>query len=226
MPTDERKAEIHSATEKLFGERGYEKVTMSDVAAAVGMSKKTLYRLFADKEALLKSLVRSSDIWPDGVFAVDARDSVDELRLRLRVIANHVLSERHVNLCRLAISESMGIKGLAQTFLEMGVGKSRDSLIQSISKIERRRFAVDLSPHLLADMLYGATCGLHLMSALLTRVKPNMETVYATIDETIGKTFVSSSPSARAQTSRGSTERSVKKPRSAPQEHTPVRHKS
>jgi AcrR family transcriptional regulator len=213
MPTDERKAEIHTAAEKLFGERGYDKVTMSDVAAAVGMSKKTLYRLFADKEALLKSLVRSSDIWPDGVFAVDAGDRVDELRLRLRVIANHVLSERHINLSRLAISESMGIKGLAQTFLEMGIGKSRDSLIESISKIERRRFVIDLPPHLLADMLYGATCGLHLMSALLTRAKPNIKTVYATIDETIGKTFVFNPAAAPTATSRRDSERSEKKPR-------------
>src|SRR3546814_1841525 len=59
MPAEERKKEVYVAAEKLFGERGYEKVTMTEIAAQAGMSKKTLYVYFADKEALLTSLVAS-----------------------------------------------------------------------------------------------------------------------------------------------------------------------
>src|SRR3546814_10358908 len=67
MPAEERKKEVYVAAEKLFGERGYEKVTMTEIAAQAGMSKKTLYVYFADKEARseehtseLQSLMRIS----------------------------------------------------------------------------------------------------------------------------------------------------------------------
>src|SRR3546814_3943480 len=51
MPAEERKKEVHVAAEKLFGERGHEQVTMSEIAAQAGTSKKTLYAYFSDKEA-------------------------------------------------------------------------------------------------------------------------------------------------------------------------------
>ncbi|CAM5450049.1 hypothetical protein ECAE60S_02744 [Eoetvoesiella caeni] len=39
---------VYNAAEQLFGDRGYEKVTMAEIAAQAGMSKKTLYVHFAD----------------------------------------------------------------------------------------------------------------------------------------------------------------------------------
>jgi AcrR family transcriptional regulator len=189
MTADERKAAIYAAAERLFGERGYEKVTMADIAAEAGMSKRTLYLMFTDKEALLKGLIASSYIWPEGAFQGEDEDRVAELRLRLRVIANHVLSERHINLCRLAIGESVGIEGLAGAFLEMGIGRSRESLIQSIARIDKSRLNLDLPPHVLAGMLYGATCAFNLMNALLTGAEPDLAKVYETIDTVIDRTF-------------------------------------
>ncbi len=50
-------AEIFSIAEQLFGEKGFENVTMSEIATAAGMSKKTLYVYFSDKRELLISLV-------------------------------------------------------------------------------------------------------------------------------------------------------------------------
>lgn len=38
---------------KMFAEQGIRKVRMDDVASALGMSKRTLYEMFADKEELL-----------------------------------------------------------------------------------------------------------------------------------------------------------------------------
>jgi hypothetical protein len=100
-----------------------------------------------------------------------------------------VLSYRHIRLCRLAIAESIGAKGVAEAFLEMCIGKSRDSLIQTIAKIEKDKLVVDLPPAVLGSMLYGATCAYNLMRALLTGTKPDLKAVYATIDQVIEKTF-------------------------------------
>lgn len=189
MTVEDRKGAIYAAAEKLFGDRGYEKVTMSDIAAEAGMSKKTLYQLFADKEQLLRSLIGSSFIWPEGAFETNGGNHIAELRLRMRMIANHVLSDRHIKLCRLAIAERIGAKGVADAFLEMGIGKSKDSLALSIAKIERSKFVLNLPPAVLGSMLYGATCGYNLMRALVTGTKPDLKAVYTTIDQVIDKTF-------------------------------------
>lgn len=52
MHTEQRNRVIGMAG-KMFAERGIRAVRMDDVAAALGMSKRTLYEMFADKEELL-----------------------------------------------------------------------------------------------------------------------------------------------------------------------------
>lgn len=190
MPTEDRKNEIHSAAEQLFGEHGYEKVTMSEIAAQAGMSKRTLYVHFSDKEALLKSLVASSYIWPSNAFEDKPENSVEGLKIRLRTIADHVLSERHLKLCRLAIGEGIGISGLADTFYHMGIHTSRQSLITAVDQIEPSRRIADLSSDIWADMLFGATIGKVLIDALLTGKRPAMRQVYASIEHVIAMLFI------------------------------------
>src|SRR3546814_11584308 len=112
---------------------------MTEIAAQAGMSKKTLYVYFADKEALLTSLVASSYIWPEHAFNREPNDAVDALKIRLKVIADHVLSERPLQLCRLAIGESIGIDGLADTFYQMVIRTNRDSTIAVVVQIQPQR---------------------------------------------------------------------------------------
>ncbi len=190
MPTEDRKKEIYAAAERLFSERSYEKVTMSEIATETGMSKKTLYVHFADKEALLKSLVASSYIWPDKAFAVEAIDPVEGIKTRLKVIADHVLSERHLKLCRLAIGESIGIAGLADTFYEMGIRTSRQSLIAAVDQVAPSRRLVALNSDILADMLFGAAVGEVMINALLTGKTPDMQRIHAGIDQVIAALFI------------------------------------
>ena len=120
---------------------------------------------------------------------MDSSDPVDELRLRLRVMVDHVLSVRHIGLCRLAISESTKNQGLADTFVAMGIGKSREKLIQSIERIPEKRRVLALPSEITAGMLYGATCGLRLTRALLTGAEPDIQDAYATVDTVVAATF-------------------------------------
>lgn len=190
MPTEDRKKEIYAAAEKLFGKRGYERVTMSEIAAEAGMSKKTLYVHFTDKETLLKSLVSSSYIWPENAFAGKPADPVDGLKARLKVIADHVLSERHVKLCRLAIGENVGIAGLSDTFYRMSIDTSRQSLIAAVDQVALSRRTLKLDGSTLADMLFGATVGKVLIDKLLVGDKTDMQNIYAAIDLVIGTMFM------------------------------------
>ena len=55
--TEEKKQEIVRIAAKLFEELGYERTSMSAIAARVGGSKATLYGYFASKEDLLRTVL-------------------------------------------------------------------------------------------------------------------------------------------------------------------------
>lgn len=52
-PNIEQRNRVIAMAGKMFAEQGIRKVRMDDVAAALSMSKRTLYEMFADKEELL-----------------------------------------------------------------------------------------------------------------------------------------------------------------------------
>ncbi len=168
MPAEERCKEIYAAAEKLFGEKGFAHVTMAEIATAAGMSKKTLYVHFADKRELLKSLISSSYLWSAQVVAVEqATQPIESLKQHLAMIAEYVLSERHLKLCRLAIAENYGFEGMAETFHQMGIATSRKSLMDSIQQIPHMQCKLNLEPALIADMLFGGVIGSLLIEALM-----------------------------------------------------------
>jgi len=53
MATDESRKKIVETAMQMFNSRGIRGVTMDDIAAALRMSKRTLYETFANKEELL-----------------------------------------------------------------------------------------------------------------------------------------------------------------------------
>jgi AcrR family transcriptional regulator len=55
---EQRREYIVDAAEKLFLAKGYENVSMNDIADAVGMNKATLYLYFKSKESLFFSVVQ------------------------------------------------------------------------------------------------------------------------------------------------------------------------
>jgi AcrR family transcriptional regulator len=56
---DTLRARITQQAKRAFATHGIKAVRMDDIAAAEGISKRTLYELFADKEALLLEVVHS-----------------------------------------------------------------------------------------------------------------------------------------------------------------------
>ena len=54
----ELKEKIIEAAGQLFAEHGIKSITMDDIAASFGISKRTLYEVFADKETLLIECIR------------------------------------------------------------------------------------------------------------------------------------------------------------------------
>lgn len=50
----ELRERIITAATEAFTSKGIKSITMDDIAAALGISKRTLYEVFSDKESLLK----------------------------------------------------------------------------------------------------------------------------------------------------------------------------
>lgn len=56
----EIKQRIAVKADQMFRQYGYSKVTMEEIAAELGISKKTLYKHFSNKDHILKELVHTS----------------------------------------------------------------------------------------------------------------------------------------------------------------------
>lgn len=89
------RAQIVEAAVGLFVEQGYNETTMEEVAAAVGVARRTLYRYFATKEDIVFEDPRRWLGWLEEVLADrgDDESSRDVLRRGLHVVASRIQDE-------------------------------------------------------------------------------------------------------------------------------------
>ena len=90
---DHRRQQIAEAAIELFGDRGFERTRMEDVARAAGVAKGTLYQYFDDKEALLEGVLQMmlgdfEEQLAAATIAVDAHRPLDRLRSVTRAMVD------------------------------------------------------------------------------------------------------------------------------------------
>ena len=83
---DERRAETLRRIRPLVEERGYDAVSVDAMAAAAGVSKATLYRIFPSKEAVRQALL-AAGVAPERLDARDGREAL--LDAAMAVFATH-----------------------------------------------------------------------------------------------------------------------------------------
>jgi AcrR family transcriptional regulator len=80
----ELKDRILAKAEELFFQYGYSKITMEEVAAGLGMSKKTLYKFFPSKETLVKNIIENKhcevEAYIDDLLSDSSLDFVTKLK--------------------------------------------------------------------------------------------------------------------------------------------------
>src|SRR5688500_10694178 len=107
---EERRELLLEAAEAVFVELGYTAASMDDIARKAGMSKKTLYRIFTDKESLFAAVVDARRaVLAAMVAEVDTAESQSAenvLREWLGRVAGFALAPRQVALHRLVIAEA------------------------------------------------------------------------------------------------------------------------
>jgi TetR/AcrR family transcriptional repressor of mexJK operon len=120
---DRKRAEIVSIAQELFFREGYAGASMSQIAAAVGGSKTTLYNYFASKEELLLAVVQ--DVVEPRPEDYDPSTMPSEFRAWLawfgRATAKKITSYKYVSLQRLAAGEAIRFPEIGRMFYEVGV---------------------------------------------------------------------------------------------------------
>jgi AcrR family transcriptional regulator len=127
---DRRSALLHAAAD-LFAVRGFERVSLEDLGAAVGVSGPAVYRHFANKQAVLAALLidvsRDLAAGADAVIAESA-DSISTLRSLIAFHVDFALSNADVivvqdrDLDSLALEDRELVRSLQRGYIEAWVG--------------------------------------------------------------------------------------------------------
>jgi len=181
----ERCKRILDAAEKVFTSEGYGAATMEEVAHVAGMSKKTIYGLFPDKEHLFAALMSDVDGFP-GSAGKQTRlaDPIEDLRNHLLVMAEFVLSSRQVEITRLLISEARHSPKLIDEFYARVMKKGHAYLTEGVTRaLHASGVAKVHDPQATAMALFGAALsGLHLAALFGKRRAVSREQLLANID--------------------------------------------
>lgn len=161
MSDECQKALIISAARDILLSEGYDGMTMDGVAAKCGMSKKTLYRLFSSKQAMLTEIVTQHRVAMvalpgeydhlsveqalEAIFRLDISDDEDRDRLAL---------------LRLMKTESARSKEVLDILMEHAAGEGSrllnawmcEQCAKGILQIDDVPLTVDI----LFDMIFGA----------------------------------------------------------------------
>jgi AcrR family transcriptional regulator len=181
---DERRGRLIQAAEDVFLERGYGLATMDDVSRRAGMSKKTIYQLFATKQALFGALIAQyiehlmmpikTDDGTRGPRAV--------LEDFLRQLARFVLSPRQVAMHRLVISEAHRTPELAQAFMREAMDRGKCELVTWFER-QHERGALNIED---AEEAASMLCGFVISEPKLRLLYGNEEPpTWAAIDQRV-----------------------------------------
>jgi AcrR family transcriptional regulator len=138
-----RRAIVDAAT-TIFLNNGYLGTSMDEIAALAAVSKQTVYKRFADKEALFREVVVGTvdQISDPNAEQIEALGDSDDLQADLRSLAEaqleRVLQPRVLQLRRLVIGESGRFPELGRTFYERGPGRTIKALARAFGALAYR----------------------------------------------------------------------------------------
>ena len=135
---ERKRAAILAAAEQVFSVKGYVGTSMDEVAAVAAVSKQTVYKHFADKEALFRELItatvaRTADpVAEDPVLPGDTPLD-EELRAFARLLLHGVMQPHVLRLRRLVIGEATRFPALGRAFYDLGLRRTVANLSAPLS---------------------------------------------------------------------------------------------
>ena len=156
-PGPERAREILAAAREVFSQKGYERASMAEIAARVGVVEGALYKHFASKRELLFAVMRSFyasliDSLRDGLGGIHGA------RNRLRFVIGSQLRAftEETGLCRVVISEIRPLDGYEQSVVRELNRELTSFALRILEEGARTgELRADLSPPMVRDVIYG-----------------------------------------------------------------------
>ncbi|WP_448811152.1 TetR/AcrR family transcriptional regulator [Agromyces bauzanensis] len=166
------RALIMAAAARVFLERGYPGTSVDDIAAAAGVSKRTVYNVFDDKEQLFRAIIGDALDTAErfsaelAVTTVEATDAAAALTSLARELAASVLGGRVVPLRRLLIGEAARFPEFAVEYYERAPGRVMAAVAVALRSFdERGQLRID-DPELAAEHFAFLAIGASLDRAL------------------------------------------------------------
>lgn len=151
----QRREAVLAAARRLFVERGFEEVTLSQVVARAGGSLATIYKLFGSKEGLLNAVVfervqsGAELIRQIGARGVRPDIALKEIGIELQ---RRFLDPEDVALARIAITRSACDTDFARSFYECTHEPTSQALEALFTRWQEEGCCGPVSPRLLARL--------------------------------------------------------------------------
>jgi AcrR family transcriptional regulator len=173
-----RMLQLIEAAENIFLANGYHAATMSDVAKAAGMSKKTVYTMVESKGELFAALLahhQSLLKFP----ALPADASVrDILVSNLLALGRFLLAPKQISILRLIMGEYTHSPDLGRIFMRSRVTKPKGRIEDCLVEIALTHACGGADPKELSAMLFGMALGeFHLGVLIGFRTAPSKQTL-------------------------------------------------
>lgn len=162
-----RMRELIAAAEDVFRAKGYHATTMSDIAKAAGMSKKTVYTMIPSKAELFGALLahRHSLLKfpePQSDWTIH-----DLLTANLLALARFLLSPCQIAILRLIMAEYTHSPDLGRVFHRHRVTKAKSQLESCLVDLAMQHGCSAAQAKEMAAMLFGMAIGEFHLSVLI-----------------------------------------------------------
>ena len=177
---EQRNLELLDKTLELFLEKGYDRTSIEEIAASVGMAKRTVYSLHGKKKALfLASLRQAIDNWlvPPEVLEANESEDIEESLLTIgKILLDNVLTPQGLRLLRITNSEASHMPEISLYTYQRGTGPTleylSDFFIRKSPRSIKRKEASDAALAFLSLVIGGpanmAAWGIDLDNAQLS----------------------------------------------------------
>jgi TetR/AcrR family transcriptional regulator, cholesterol catabolism regulator len=129
--TSEARERVLTRAEALFGERGYDSVTLRDIADALGMRQASLYHHVPGGKEQLYVEVTERGLRRHRAGLDAATASATDVRAQLRAAARWLLSQPPINLSRLVRSD---LPAIARAHADRLIAASYEALLEPLER--------------------------------------------------------------------------------------------
>ncbi len=179
------RAAVIGAAQELFLSRGFAGTTMDDIAAAAGLTKRTLYNNFPDKNALFTEIVTAviaqAETFAQGLHEELAGTTAADLVPRLHDLGERlalgILRPEVVTLRRLVIGESREFLSLAAEYFDRAPGQVLEALASAFARLGADGLLRVDQPRLAAAHFAYLVAGESLDRAVLVGTPPSKATL-------------------------------------------------